>query len=453
MADLTEKAPGRGRDTVPGAGSDGARTGAYSTSYSYYVLGVFLLASIVSVVDRSVLNVLLQPIKETFRVSDSALGLLSGLAFAIFFAALGIPIAAWADRSNRKNILALAIALWSIMTAFCGLATSFGLLMVARIGTAVGEAGGGPPTQSLISDYFTQDKRATAMSIYAMGATLGGMTGNLIGGWGADLFGWRETFIIAGLPGLLVALLVFMTVKEPSRGISDQAPPKAGTTSAPSFSTVLAYLWQRRSFRHMSLGVALQSFAIFGGAGFGPTYLNRTFGMPLSEAGSWLAGFTVFAAAGTLLGGIVADRLSTASNDRRWYMWVPAWGALIIVPAQLTVFLAPTFAYIPPAWIIMVILGSSFLGPSYAMTQALVTLRMRAVAAAILIFLTTVIGQGFGPTAVGFLSDGLHGVAGISSLRYAIAIVGLFNIWAVIHYFSAARTLREDLDAAAELNR
>ena len=128
------------------------------------------------------------PSRRTFRVSDSALGLLSGLAFAIFFAALGIPIAAWADRSNRKNILALAIALWSIMTAFCGLATSFGLLIVARIGTAVGEAGGGPPTQSLISDYFTQDKRATAMSIYAMGATLGGMTGNLIGGWGDGSF-------------------------------------------------------------------------------------------------------------------------------------------------------------------------------------------------------------------------------------------------------------------------
>ncbi len=431
----------------------GARRGMFSGGYSYYVLAIFLLASIVSVIDRSILNVLLQPIKQEFGVSDSALGLLSGLAFAMFYATFGIPIAAWADRSNRKNILAFAIAAWSIMTAFCGLAASFMILVVARIGTAIGEAGGNPPSQSLISDYFAPGKRATALSIYAMGATLGQMMGNLIGGWGNDLLGWRETFILAGVPGLVVALLVFATVKEPPRGISDQTPPKLGSASAPSFFAVVAYLWQRRSFRHMSVGVALQSFAIFGGAGFGPTYLNRTFDMPLSEAGSWLAGFTIFAAAGTLFGGIAADRLSTIFKDRRWYMWLPAWGALVIVPAQLTVFLAPSFAYIPPAWILMVIMGSSFLGPSYAMTQALVTLRMRAIAAAILIFLTTVIGQGFGPTAVGFLSDLLHASAGKSSLRYAIAIVSLFNVWSVVHYFLAARTLREDLDAAAELNR
>ena len=445
MTNLTETASEEGRKR--------ARSAPYSAGYSYYVLAVFLVASIVSVVDRSILNVLLQPIKQEFGVSDSALGLLSGLAFAVFYATLGIPIAAWADRSNRKNILALAIALWSLMTAFCGLAASFMVLIIARIGTAVGEAGGNPPSQSLISDYFVQEKRATALSIYAMGATLGGMMGNLIGGWGNDLLGWRETFILAGLPGLLVALVVFASVREPPRGISDETAPKPGTTSAPSFSAVISYLWQRRSFRHMSAGVALQSFAIFGGAGFGPTYLNRTFDMPLSEAGSWLAGFTIFAAAGTLFGGLVADRLSTALKDRRWYMWVPAWGALVIVPAQLTVFLAPSFAYIPPAWILMVILGSSFLGPSYAMTQALVTLRMRAIAAAILIFLTTVIGQGLGPTVVGFLSDRLEPVAGISSLRYAIALVGLMNMWAVVHYFLAARTLREDLDAAAALNR
>ncbi len=335
----------------------------------------------------------------------------------------------------------------------CGFATSFLFLILFRIGTAVGEAGGAPPTQSLISDYFTQDKRATALSIYAMGATLGGMAGNLIGGWGNDLFGWRETFVIAGVPGLLVAFLVFVTVREPPRGASDRAAPPPASAKAPPFMDVLRHLWQRRSFRHMSLAVAVQSFAIFGGAGFGPTYLNRTFDMPLREAGSWLAGFTIFAAAGTLLGGIVADRLSTARNDRRWYMWVPGWGALVIVPAQLLVFLAPSFGYIPPAWILMVILGSSFLGPSYAMTQALVTPQMRAVAAAILIFLTTVIGQGLGPTAVGALSDLLAPVSGVSSLRYAIAIVSLMNLWAVIHYFLAARTLREDLDAVAATTR
>jgi len=445
VADLSREAPG----AAPESGSREARSAPYSNAFSYYVLAIFLLASIVSVVDRSVLNVVLQPIKQEFGVGDTELGLLSGLAFALFFATLGIPIAAWADRANRRNILALAIAVWSVMTALCGFATSFLFLILFRIGTAVGEAGGAPPTQSLISDYFTQDKRATALSIYAMGATLGGMAGNLIGGWGNDLFGWRETFVIAGVPGLLVAFLVFVTVREPPRGASDRAAPPPASAKAPPFMDVLRHLWQRRSFRHMSLAVAVQSFAIFGGAGFGPTYLNRTFDMPLREAGSWLAGFTIFAAAGTLLGGIVADRLSTARNDRRWYMWVPGWGALVIVPAQLLVFLAPSFGYIPPAWILMVILGSSFLGPSYAMTQALVTPQMRAVAAAILIFLTTVIGQGLGPTAVGALSDLLAPVSGVSSLRYAIAIVSLMNLWAVIHYFLAARTLREDLDAVA----
>ena len=446
MADLSGAAPG----VASNSGSKEARAAPYSSSYSYYVLAVFLLASIVSVVDRSVLNVVLQPIKQEFGVSDTVLGALTGILFAAFFAVLGIPIAAWADRANRKNILALAIALWSVMTAFCGLAGSLLMLIIGRVGTAVGEAGGAPPTQSLISDYFTQEKRATALSIYAMGATLGGMVGNLIGGWGNDLVGWRNTFIIAGAPGLLVALLVFLTVREPPRGISDRAAPAPATTKAPPFGQVLRHLWQRRSFRHMSLAVAVQSFAIFGGAAFGPTYLNRTFDMLLSEAGSWLAGFTIFAAAGTLLGGVVADRLSTTRKDRRWYMWVPGWGALVIVPAQLLVFLAPSFNYIPPAWIVMVILGSSFLGPSYAMTQALVTPQMRAVAAAILIFLTTVIGQGLGPIAVGALSDFLAPLSGVSSLRYAIAIVSLMNLWSVVHYFLAARTLRQDLDAVAQ---
>lgn len=431
------------------AGGAAAAALRFRPWYPNYVLGVLFLAYVVNVMDRAVLGVLIQPIKHEFNASDTELGLLGGIAFAAFYATLGIPIAFWADRSSRRNILALAVGLWSAMTAMCGMAVNFTMLLLARVGTAVGEAGGTPPSHSLISDYFPLRKRATALSFYALGIPLGAMCGSLAGGWLNEFFGWREAFILVGLPGILVALLVRFTVREPPRGHSEMVAPAAAGAGAPSIPEVLNYLWARTSFRHITLAAALHSFVWYSGSTWNAPFFMRSHGMSTGEAGSWLALLSLVSAIGTFFGGVIADRLSTRTKDRRWYMWVPCIATLAMVPLQFTSYLGSDLALVIPSFGAMLILGSIFFGPSFAMTQALATLRMRAIAASILLFVQTLIGLGLGPFFVGVISDRLQPTIGEGSLAYGLVIVGLVNVWAAAHYFRAARTLREDLDATA----
>lgn len=425
----------------------------FSKRYRNYVLGVLFLGYAMNALDRSILGILLEPIRVEFGASDTQLGLLGGIAFAIFYSTLGIPIAAIADRTNRRNVLTIAIALWSGMTAVCGMAVSFIMLLFARIGTAVGEAGGSPPSHSLIADYFPIEKRGTALSVYALAVPMGIMLGNLGGGWGNELFGWRMTFILAGLPGLFVALLVFTTVKEPPRGYSDQVMPSTASTEAPGLIEVFKLLWKRTSFRHLSLAAALHSFVWYGGSTFNAPFFIRSHAMSTGEAGTWLAIFAGVGTIGTFLGGYLADRLSARNKDRRWYLWVPGIATLVMVPFQFFGYLAPSLWVAIPTFGIMVIFASFFFGPSFAMTQALVTLRMRAVAASILLFVQTLIGLGLGPLFTGIISDILAPALGSDSLRYALVIVGLVNIWAAGHYFWGARTLRRDLSDTEALTK
>jgi MFS family permease len=422
-----------------------AGTSQYAPRYRNYVLAVLLLAYIVNVMDRAVLGVLIQSIKIEFSATDTQLGLLGGLAFALFYSTLGIPIALWADRSSRRNVLALAVGLWSTMTALCGAATSFASLVLFRIGTAVGEAGGTPPSHSLISDYFPLSKRATALSIYALGIPIGAMIGSLAGGWLNQFYGWRMAFIILGLPGVLVALLVRFTVQEPPRGHADNVTASIARAAPPPVLEVAKYLWQRVSFRHLTFAAALHSFVWYGGSTWNAAFLMRSHGMNSGEAGTWLAGFALIGAIGTFSGGYFADKLSVRTGDRRWYMWVPGYATLIMVPFQFTSYLAPSLWAAIPSFAVMIILASIFFGPSFAMTQALATLRMRAVAASILLFIQTLIGLGLGPFFVGRISDRLAPTMGEDSLAYGLVIVGLVNLWAAAHYFRGARTLREDL--------
>lgn len=423
----------------------------FKPSYRNYVLGVLFLGYVVNVMDRGVLNVLLDEIKREFTVSDTQLGLLGGIAFALFYATLGIPIAAWADRTSRRNVLALAVALWSVMTALCGMALGYWTLLLARIGTAVGEAGGTPPSHSLISDYFERSKRATALSIYALGVPVGTMAGSFFGGWGNELYGWRFTFVLVGLPGLLVALLVRFTVREPARGSSDNVRAVAGPASAPAASPVpslrhaFTYLWNRPSFRHLSLAAALHSVVWYGGSTFNAVFFIRSHQMTTGEAGSWLAGIAAAGAMGTFLGGFLADRFSVRMNDARWYMWMPGYATLIMVPFQFFAYLPADLALALPAFAMMTFLASFFFGPSFAMAQALAPVRMRSVSTSMMLFMQTLIGLGLGPLAVGMVSDVLAPSAGNDSLRYGLVIVGLANVWAAIHYFLASRSVREDL--------
>ena len=426
-------------------------------NYRKYALGILLIGYIINFVDRSILSLLLEPIKLELALTDSQLGFLGGLAFAVFYTFLGIPIAALADRRSRVKILAVSMVIWSAMTAICGLANNFLTLLLARIGVGVGEAGASPPSHSLISDYFPIETRATALSIYALGIPLGTMIGSFVGGWGADTVGWRYTFFLVGVPGIIFAFIVWFTLREPPRGMSDiklDAPsaPPVNTAPPPPVSTVLKLLWSKTSFRHLAFAAGLHAFVSYGASTRNAPFFIRIHEMSLTDIGSILALIAGIGAIGTFFGGYISDKLSDRTNDKRWYFWVPGIATLVMVPFQLVAYLYGGVWVVVASLMMVAILGNAYLGPSFAMTQALVSLRMRAVASAILLFVLNLIGMGLGPYFVGVLSDILTPDFGIYSIRYAMCAAVLVNVWAACHYFIGARTMRGDLADTQEMN-
>ena len=421
--------------------------------YWCYVLLALTICYIVNVMDRSqILAASLQAIKQEFGATDFQLGLLSGIPFALFYSFLGIPIAALADRWSRMNVLSLAVATWSATTALCGMAVNFPMLFAARVGTAIGEAGGSPPSHSLISDYFPRSWRGTAFSFYALAVPVGTALGAFMGGWGNENLGWRNTFILVGLPGILLALLVRLTVREPPRGMADGlAAQAAAKMRAPGLAEVLSYLWARRSFRHLSLAAALHSVVWYSSGAFNNAFLQRSHQLSSYEAGVWIGILSLIAGIGTFLGGFACDRLSTHFNDRRWYLWVPGVATVLCVPFQFLAYLSPSLSTTLPSFVGLMFMAAVFFGPSFAMTQALATVRMRSVATSLLLFIQTLIGNGLGPATTGFISDALVPSLQGDSLRYALVIIGVVNIWAALHYAWGARTLRADLQATEAL--
>jgi MFS family permease len=429
------------------------QSASYSPAYRTYVLTVLFLTYVVNVMDRGVLASLLQSISLEFKLTDGQLGFLASLPFAVFYSTLGIPIAAWADRTVRRNVLAGACALWSAATAACGLASNFASLVVGRALTAVGEAGGTPPSHSLISDYFSRAGRATALSVYALGVPAGAVLGNLIGGRGNDLFGWRITFVLVGVPGLIIALLVWLTVREPPRGLSEAVVAK-NIEKAPPLWNVVKFLASYASFRHMCLAAGLHSVVWYAGSQLNNTFFIRSHGMSATEAGNWVALFAGVGAVGTLLGGLLSDRLSTRTGDRRWYMWVPGIATLVMVPFQFVSYLSNDLRMVIPSFCIMIVLASMFFGPSFAVSQTLATLRSRAAATSFLLLVQTFVGMGLGPFIAGQISDFVAADVGPQQgLRYGLCIVGLVNVWAALHYFLGAKTIRENIGNTERLNR
>jgi MFS family permease len=424
----------------------------YTWGVRAYVLVVLLLTYIVNVMDRGVLSLLLDGISKEFQLTDGQLGFLASLPFAFFYSTLGIPIAAIADRTVRRNVLAACCALWSVATAVCGMAFNFGSLVVGRALTAIGEAGGTPPSHSLISDYFSREDRATALSIYALGVPIGTMAGNLLGGWGNHFFGWRATFLLIGLPGLVVAALVWFTIKEPPRGLSEVGTPKP-LEPAPPLWDVVKFLASYASFRHMCLAAGLHSVVWYAGSQLNAVFFIRTHGMSSGEAGTWLAFFAGVGALGTLLGGLLSDKLSARTGDKRWYMWVPGIATLVMVPFQFSAYLSNNLNVVIPSFFVMISLASMFFGPSFAVSQTLATLRTRAVATSLLLLVQTFVGLGLGPLVAGGISQTLRPHVGDDSFRYGLCIVGLVNLWAAWHYFTGARSIRQNVENTERLNR
>lgn len=407
---------------------EGHLTGYGTPAYRNYVLLLLMVVYTLNFIDRTLIAVVAQPIIESFQLTDSQWGLLYGPPFAIFYAVMGLPIALWADRANRVQIITWCIVLWSVMTALCGIAAGFMTLLMFRIGVAVGEAGCTPPANSIIGDYFIARKRATALGIYSMGVTLGGVLANVFGGpiaemqgaefgawiggiglgwmfgglnW-ADVEGWRIAFVVVGLPGVIVAMIVSWTIKEPPRGYSD--PPDATPKPRAGWSEAFQELKHKPSFWWMAIGASLVAFVGYGLISFQAPFLQREHGLSVRDAAiNFGAPLSLLAAMGTFLGGYLTERLTRRIPTAM--AWVPAIGLLLSVPAYVAAFFIEDLRIVFVLWGIAAVLHYSYLGAQYNIGQGVVSNRSRATAIAVLLILVSLIGNGIGPYFVGFMSD------------------------------------------------
>lgn len=413
-----------------------------STAYRRYVLVLLTLVYALNFIDRQILVILQESIKVDMDLSDSQLGLLTGFAFAIFYVSVGIPIARWADVGNRRNIVSLAIAVWSGMTALSGFTQNFWQLLMARIGVGVGEAGGSPPSHSMISDYYPVEQRGSALSFYSTGVYLGILFGFLIGGWINSEFGWRTAFFVVGVPGFLVALLVRFTIREPVRGGLEGRALEVPATFGETLRTLKSF----GSFKLFAVAAGLNAFSSYGIGNFTPSFLIRSHGFSSLEVGTSLALITgIGGALGTYMGGVLADRYG--AKDKRWYLWISGIPAACSVPLMFTAVFIGDPRLVLGFLFFATMLGAFYLGPTIAISHTLVSPSMRAMASAILFFILNLIGLGLGPLVVGMLSDFLTPSYGSEALRYALGIVSFVNLISAAFFFLAARKLLADLKA------
>lgn len=413
-----------------------------------YVLAILTLVYTFNHIDRQILLILVEPIKADLGVSDSAIGLLTGFAFAVFYATFGIPIAMWADRGNRRNILSLALATWSGMTALSGLAMNFWHLLVARMGVGIGEAGGTPPATSMISDLYAPKERAFALGIYTSGIGLGILAGFIIGGYVYQAFGWRVAFFVAGIPGVLLALVVWLTVKEPKRGAIEQRESDA---TASSFAETMAFIAKQSSFLWLLAGCCLICISANAFLAWTPSHLQRSFDVGPADIAVPL-GLLIGGAGsvGAILLGRVCDRLSARSLA--WRPLMIAFCAAIALPFAW-MFLQAKSINMAYAWnLVPSFIGLIYASIAYTASQELVGLRMRAFASAFMLFCLTLIGIGGGPTIVGWLSDAFARSGEAMPLKSALEIMLVLNLLSVFALIMSARTYAKDAARAASVN-
>ncbi len=414
-----------------------------NSAYRYYVLGLLTTVGILNFIDRQILSILLQPIKEEMLLSDTQLGLLSGIAFAIFFTFFAIPIALWADRHSRRNLIASALTMWSLMTALSGAAFNFTTLLLTRMGVAVGESGSGPAAQSVIADYFPPHQRSRAMSVYSLAIPVGIIIGFTTGGWVNEVYGWRVAFMVVGLPGVAVALLLRLTLREPARGASEN---RKATDDPPKFRKTLAYLWKCRTYRHMVFAAALHALASYGLLNWTPSFFIRSHHLGTAEIALILGiALGIGGGVGTIVGGVLSEKL--AVKDVRYYLLVPGIAGLVAMPFQFGVFLSSDPRLGLMLYSIPAFFGSFWTGPVHAVGQTIVPLQMRAMSAAGMLFVINLIGLGLGPQLVGIISDVLRPTLGVESLRYALLAIIPFNLWAGVHYWLGSRTVKLDMES------
>ncbi len=403
-----------------------------------YVLLMLAALSAMNQLDRQLMNILIEPVRREFSLSDVQLGLLAGLAFVALYSVLSVPAALYAIRYNRRNLLAGAALIWGAMTVFCGLAASYTQLLLARLGVGVGEAGGMPPSHAMISDLYAPHERATAMAIWSAGINAGIFLAYLGGGYIGYRYGWRAAFFTAGGLTILLAILLQATVREPARSF---VPPAGHSFDA--VPRTLSALWNDRVLRHVCIGATVTTVVGYAALAWIPSYLVRSHGFNIAQAGAYLAAVVGAAGAlGTWVVGKFSDILRR--RDIRWSLWIVAIAFAIAKPLSIAFFtndrtwLALSLFVFPGA------IGATFLGPSIAVLHNRVAGELRPLASALFLLMVTLIGLGLGPLATGAMSQWIFRDYGADSLRYAMVVMQLIGFWGAFHYYMAGRYLRTE---------
>lgn len=411
-----------------------------SNKYRIYVLLILMLTYLFNYMDRQILSILIEDIGNDFTLNDTQRGLLMGLAFALFYAGLGVPVAWLADRANRKNIIAAAVTIWSIATALSALATGFWSLFAARVGVGVGEAGGTPPAHSMLGDYFKKSELTRALSIYSTGPAMGAALGLMAGGWLAEQIGWRMTFVVVGLPGILLGIVVYLTVKEPRRGrfVTDESTP----LKSRGFKETLDSLFKQPAYVGALNGLTLQLMAGTILMSWAAVIMIRTFDASTSQVGLLLGLVILFGSPpGMLVGGFLSDKL--AYRDARWMARIPAITIFLALPFYLSAMFVSNIYVMA----VLIGIGAFFIGfsfaPSMGIIQTVVKPDERALASAIFFLTSSLVGLGVGPIVSGWLSDALNPTYGQSSINIAVAITQFLYIPSAAFFYWTAFKLKD----------
>lgn len=413
----------------------------YSSSYKNYLLMLLMAILAINYVDRMALGVMLEAIKAELQLTDTELGLLSGIAFAAFYAVMGIPVARLADRANRVTIITITTVLWSVATALCGMATSFIQMLLVRIGVAVGEAGCIPTAHSLIGETFTRAERPRAVARYMLGGPIALSLGYLLVGWLNEWFGWRMTFMLLALPGFVAAALAWRTLQEPRVANRASAMPKE--SEQPGFKEVLITLWKSVTFRHLLWCHAVWYFFGFGLLQWQPAFFVRTHGLTTGEIGTWFSVIYGITGVAVYFGGVLAARY--AADKEHLQLRACGWAMVFFAVANPIAYLVSD-SKVAMGVLAFAALGHAVLGPILATVQTLVSPRMRAMSLAIIYLFANLIGLGLGPLAAGALSDALQPAFGTDSLRYALVLLCPGHLWAGWHLWRASKTIGRDLE-------
>lgn len=410
-------------------------------------LWILLTVYIFNFIDRQIVNILAEPIAKDLDLSDTQIGLMTGLAFALFYTVLGIPIARFADRqtTSRPRLIATALALWSAMTALCGLAQNFWQLLLARVGVGVGEAGCTPPAHSLISDMVPPEKRASALAFYSLGIPVGSLLGMVIGGLLADYLGWREAFVVVGLPGIALALVVWFVLKDPRRSDAAAVLRAKSQSAALPVGKAVAEVMRSRAFVLLVCAGSAASFLSYGKTTWTTIFFQRTHDLTPGQTGLWFGIIGgVGGILGTWLGGYLADRFG--ATNRRHVLSAPAIGMALAVPIAIAAYQAPSWPLALVLIFLPQVFNSLYYGPCYSAAQGLVPMRARAIAAASLLFFQNLIGLGLGPLFFGMLSDVLEPRLGAESVRYVLYGAAVLGLVPAFFFWRCSLHLDRELD-------